>query len=163
MRGRSPGQSALEFVALLPVLFGIVALGIDFGMMGYSWVSVENGARECARMASLNCTDGSDDHCTTALVVARVVSRSSGIINLDVSTPPIDTISTWWCSHTALSTPPRPQRGDSVVVKVTHNYHFHFFPGNTVPLVSKLDMLVENADSQSGLPQGSIGSTTTPC
>lgn len=51
-RGRSLGQSMVEFVLVLPVLFFLLGAAIDLGRLFYGYVAVENAAKEGALAGS---------------------------------------------------------------------------------------------------------------
>ena len=53
-RTRSRGQSMVEFVLVLPVLFIILGATIDLGRLFYSYVAVENAAKEGALAGARN-------------------------------------------------------------------------------------------------------------
>ncbi len=55
-RSRSRGQSVAEFALIVPVVLLIVLVGLDFGRLFYSWVTVTNAARVAANYASLHPT-----------------------------------------------------------------------------------------------------------
>ncbi len=74
---REKGQSALEFVLVLPVFVAFFLLVVDLGMLMYQYVSVSNAVREGARFGSINCGDGT---CTGDEVKARTIARCSGIL-----------------------------------------------------------------------------------
>jgi hypothetical protein len=138
---REEGQATFEFVLILPFFILFLLLLVDFGIMMYEYVSVSNAVREGARYGAVNCGDGA---CTAAEVCARVVDRSGGILSDSECDTPAVTVG--W--------PDGSDRGDSVVVKVTHPYHFLFFPAS-IDVVSCADMRLEQTDKTSGLPSGS--------
>jgi hypothetical protein len=137
---REEGQAAFEFLLILPFFVFFLLLLIDFGIMMYEYVSVSNAVREGARYGAVNCGDGG---CTYDDVCLRVVERSGGILSdSDCGTP---AVTVGW--------PDGSDRGDSVAVKVDHDYKFLFFPnsilgiGNiTIPVVSCADMRLEQKD-----------------
>lgn len=54
-RGKSEeGQSMLEFVLVLPVFMLLLAMTFDFGWFFYNQISVENSARNAARVACVS-------------------------------------------------------------------------------------------------------------
>ena len=133
---REEGQAAFEFVLILPFFILFLLLLVDFGIMMYEYVSVSNAVREGARYGAVNCGDGG---CDSAAVAGRVVERSGGILSDS------NEVTVGWMDN---SIPPDNRnygRGDSVVVKVTHPYHFLFFPA-TIDVVSCADMRLEQKD-----------------
>ncbi len=148
---RRPGQSAIELAMALPLLVMVTMLGVDFGVMGWSYIAITNAVREGARYAAANC----DGNCTAAVdIPGRVAARSAGMVT---STD----VDVWWCQA---SGPSRltPKRGDWVVVQATADYDMRFVPGAAIPLKIKMDMLIELDDDQSAIPK-STGTSTRPC
>jgi hypothetical protein len=134
---REEGQATFEFVLILTFFILFLLLLIDFGIMMYEYVSVSNAVREGARYGAVNCGDGS---CTVDTapdgsdgVRDRVLERSGGILGEDNR------------GEVTVGWPDGSSRGDSVVVKVTHPYHFLFFPA-TIDVVSCADMRLEQKD-----------------
>jgi hypothetical protein len=154
---REEGQAAFEFVLILPFFVFFILLLIDFGIMMYEYVSVANAVREGARYGAVNCP-GSSSGCSVQLIQDRVLKRSGGIL----SESDRGDVTVGWIDN---SVPPDGKiygRGDSVVVKVDHDYHFLFFPNNflgmghiTIPVVSCADMPLEQTDKGTGLLSGS--------
>ena len=52
------GQALVEFVFVLPLFLVLVLAVVDFGMGLHTWISVTNGAREGARLGSVQATAG---------------------------------------------------------------------------------------------------------
>lgn len=55
---RSRGQSIVEFAILAPVLMLILLLAVDFGRLFFTYIAVNNAAREGAAYASAQAADG---------------------------------------------------------------------------------------------------------
>ena len=160
---REEGQATFEFVLILPFFVFFMLLLIDFGIMMYEYVSVANAVREGARYGAVNCGGGG---CTADEIVCRVADRSGGILcdpNCDPECDqPANQVTVGWMDN---SVPPDGKiygRGDSVVVKVDHDYDFLFFPNDflgivniTIPVVSCADMPLEQTDKGTGLLPGS--------
>ena len=146
---REEGQSALEFVLVLPVFILAFLLLVDLGMLMYQYVSLANAVREGARFGAINCGDGS---CTGEEVKSRLIARSGGI--LVESAEHQGEIKVDWMDNDFNDT--HSSRGDSVVVRVNHPYDFLFFPGS-VPVGSCADMSLEQSDQTAGLPQTTNG------
>ncbi len=144
---REEGQSALEFVLILPIFVAAFLLVVDLGMLMYQYVSISNAVREGARFGAVTCGDGScEDDGLSETVPQRTVARSSGI--LDLGTVPAEVSVGWLDNNFPLNGP--QNRGDSVVVKVVHDYNFIFFPGS-IEVVSCADMSLEQSDPAAGL------------
>jgi hypothetical protein len=146
---REGGQATFEFLLILPFFIIFLLLLIDFGMMMYEYVSVSNAVREGARYGAVNCGDGA---CTLAEVKARVIERSGGILS---NTDPPTKVEVFWNDNSIPADGKNYGRGDSVVVKVDHDYEFLFFPWATIPVVSCADMRLEQTDDTTSLPSGS--------
>ena len=142
---REEGQATFEFVLILPFFILFLLLLIDFGIMMYEYVSVSNAVREGARYGAVNCGDGA---CDSAAVAGRVVERSGGILSDS------NEVTVGWMDNSIPADGKNYGRGDSVVVKVTHPYHFLFFPA-TIDVVSCADMRLEQTDKTDPLPSGS--------
>jgi Flp pilus assembly protein TadG len=138
------GQAAFEFMLILPFFIGFILLLVDLGILAFEYVSVSNAAREAARYGSVNCDDGS---CDLSQVVNLALKRSAGILS-----NPAEVTAGWLDNN---NDGENSARGDSVVVKVTHPYHFLFFPGVSIDVVSCADMRLERTDETTGLPSGS--------
>ena len=137
------GQSALEFVLVLPVFVAAFLMVVDLGMLMYQYVSVSNAVREGARFGAVNCGDGSCDTTDfTETVFDRTIARSSGV--LDPLASPAEVTVGWFNNNGDSSF---QNRGDSVVVKVSKDYDFMFLPGPySIPVVSCADMSLEQMD-----------------
>jgi len=151
---REEGQAVFEFVLILPFFVFFLLLLIDFGIMMYEYVSVSNAVREGARYGAVNCGDGTCTVDGTDGVRQRVLDRSGGIL----SDP--NEVTVGWIDNDADGR--NYGRGDSVVVKVDHDYDFLFFPNSilgigeiTIPVASCADMRLEQTDKGTGLLSGS--------
>ena len=143
---REDGQAAWEFLLVLPIFVLWLLLIVDFGIMMYEYVSVSNGVREGARHGAVNCGDGD---CTAQEVLARAAERSGGILdpaNCDGE------VFVEWVNNPGTISSEGTDKGDSVVVRVEHDYNFLFFPVS-IPVVSRADMRLERADLGT-LPSG---------
>ncbi len=137
---RQKGQSALEFLLVLPIFVVFFLLVVDLGMLMYQYVSISNAVREGARFGAVTCGDGSCEDDGTETVPQRTVARSSGI--LDLAVVPAE-VSVGWLDNGFNFDP--QNRGDSVVVKVVHDYNFLFLPGS-IEVISCADMSLEQGD-----------------
>ena len=136
---REEGQSALEFLLIIPIFVLAFLLVIDLGMLMYQYVSISNAVREGARYGAVNCGDGS---CTGDEIKSRVIARSGGI--LAESSEHQQQITVDWLDNDDLNTTVS-DRGDSVVVRISHPYEFLFFPGS-INVASCADMSLEQSD-----------------
>lgn len=135
----------MEFLLVLPVFVTAFFLVVDLGMMMYQYVSVSNAVREGARFGAINCGDGSCQADATESVFDRTVARSSGILD-----PLSTSVTVGWLDND-IPADDNQGRGDSVVVKVDHDYSFIFFP-STITLFSCADMSLEQIDTAASLP-----------
>jgi Flp pilus assembly protein TadG len=138
-RGRSHGQSLVEFALVVPLFLLLVAGMVDFGLGLYSNITVINAAREGARL-------GVTSPGNTSGMEARVRSMATGLNqgDLTVSTtcdrpdaPPATTF------HACTS--PAWVSGDAVVVTVHYTYRM-IWPlaiGTMIPMTSSVRMRIE--------------------
>jgi Flp pilus assembly protein TadG len=134
---REEGQAAFEFVLILPFFVLFLLLLVDFALLGFSYVSVANAAREGARYGAVNC---GADACTSGLITDRVIERSSGVI--------------YDPANVTVSWPEGTDRGDPVSVSVQQDYNFLFFPAS-IPVVSCSEMRLEQREASA--PSGGSG------
>ena len=134
---REDGQAALEFLMVLPLFFLFFLLLVDFGITMYGYVSIANGAREGARYGAVNCGAVA---CTAGLIQDRTVERSGGFLS--------DT------ADVTVSWPTGGARGNPVVVKISHDHGFLFFP-NTWTIETCAEMRLEQAEA--GIAAGGSG------
>lgn len=121
-------QAGFEFMLMLPFFFVFFLLVIDFGVMMYGYVSVANSAREGARYAAVNCGTVA---CTASLIQDRAVERSGGFLS--------DT------ADVTVSWPSGGSRGSPVVVNISHDHDFVFFPFSQT-INSCAEMRLEQAE-----------------
>ncbi len=132
-RPRSRGQSLVEFALVLPVFLLILSGLLDFGFLLYSRMTVINAAREGARVAT---TMTDNPGAIPGAVSSRVSEAASGL--------PVTTSTS--CVLGASNTSPCTfEAGNSITVTVTYDHHA-FFPllfGATIPLSSRVQMVLE--------------------
>ena len=100
------GQAMIEFALILPLLLIITFIIVDFGFGFSQWVIVTNASREGARYGATGVPE--------ADVVTRTVETSNGVLsdgNVEVT-------------YVDVNGNAAADRGDHVVVKVTHDYNF---------------------------------------
>jgi Flp pilus assembly protein TadG len=129
-RGRV-GQSIVEFALVLPIFLLILCAILDFGVLLYSRMTVINAAREGARAATLMAGE------SPGVIQARAGDRASAAAGgLNVTT-----------STTCGACKP----GDFVIVTVSYDHHA-FFPllfGNSIPMSSTVEMVLEETGTGS--------------
>jgi hypothetical protein len=133
------GQAALEFMLMLPLFMVFLAIMIDFGASMYGYVSIANAAREGARYGAVNCLDGS---CDAADIQDRVLRRSGGFMDPDLD-----------AGEVTVSWPEGRDRGDSVVVSISHVHELIFFAGISWTIKSCAEMPLER--DETGAASGS--------
>ena len=77
------GQNVIEFALIAPILIMLAFGIIDVGRMFYSWISLENSAREAARYLASHPTDTA-----SAVAIANDEAAGAGVGALVVSIPP---------------------------------------------------------------------------
>lgn len=143
-RQHDAGQSLMELSLLLPVFMIFVFGIIDFGLGMRSYVSLANGVREGARIASIGAPAGSQSDCdgiTQNTVHGRICSS---VTSLDLNE-----------LSTNVTYPNGFASGNSVVVSADYTHDFvtplgdiiGFFSGGSFPtaiqLHSSTDMRLE--------------------
>ena len=69
---RSLGQGLVEFALVLPVFLLLLLFAVDFGRLFFTYIQLDNAARETAAYAAVNPTTGDADLTTFALQEANV-------------------------------------------------------------------------------------------
>lgn len=105
------GQALVEFAIILPILLIILMGIIEFGMMMNSYLTIQNAAREGARLGIVG---GTDIEINTLITK---ISPSLNTSDLNVSISP-DEVSR--------------NPGDTLDVNITYKYHM------TVPIISAI-------------------------
>ncbi len=83
-RKRSRGQSVVEFALVLPILLLLLAATIDFGRLFYTYVAVDNAAKEGALYGARQplCDDNSNPACADPNNVAwHVANEASNLVD----------------------------------------------------------------------------------
>jgi Flp pilus assembly protein TadG len=144
-RSRCRGQSMVEFALVFPLFVLLLAGMVDFGIGLYSYMTVNNAARDGARLATTNCSALA---CTNA-VKARVTAASMGLVqaaDITVSCT-LAAGGSIGCTKNTAAAPARNGviTGDSVTVTATYNYRM-IWPltfGTQIPMTSTVTFLVE--------------------
>ena len=80
-RERSRGQAAVEFALILPVFMLLLLLAVDFGRLFFTYIQLNNTAREGAAYAAFNPTTSNGTLTTIALREANVqAQRGEGAV-----------------------------------------------------------------------------------
>jgi Flp pilus assembly protein TadG len=114
------GQSLVEFAILLPLLLLLLMGILEFGIMLNSYLTINNAAREGARLGIVS---GSN------LEISELITNISPNLNTENLTV------------TILPLEGSRNSGDTLTVEVTYNYHI------TIPIISNIlnDVVVLNA------------------
>jgi hypothetical protein len=148
---REEGQAAFEFLLVLPFVLLIILLLVDFGILTYEYVTISAATRDAARYGSVNCDTSSPVSCSMTAVKNRAIARTNGFV---ATGDPDNEVEVAWINRSG--TADNKERGDSIVVKVTHDYDFLFFPGVSIPVVSCADMRLERTENPSNAPGGGV-------
>ncbi len=116
---RSRAQSLVEFALVLPVMLLLVAGGLDVGRMFFSWIEVNNSAREAAAYAGGNPTDtpGITAHASLELSSQRQAGEGAISVTASCADPtraPLD------CALAAGGN----DTGNTVTVRVARTFSF---------------------------------------
>jgi Flp pilus assembly protein TadG len=125
------GQSIVEFALVLPIFLLILCAILDFGVLLYSRMTVINAAREGARAATLMAGE------PPSVIRARAADRASAAAG--------------GLSVTTNTTCGACKPGDFVTVTVSYDHHA-FFPllfGNSIPMSSTVEMVLEETGTGS--------------
>ena len=115
-RNRERGQSTVEFVVVIPFLFLIFFLIVDFGWLFKNWIVVTNAARETSRCASV-------DRCLIdgELVTPELFARQQIINGLGSNVLDSTQVTVRYVDD---NDRPGIQRGDSVLVCINADNEF---------------------------------------
>jgi len=136
-RGRSLGQSLVEFALILPVFLVILSVALDLGRLAYARVTIANVAREASFQAAQTPTSyqaGQPCATDTNMVICRGILESKGSV---VTVNPADITLTCTPSCADADT-----MGDVVTVKATGTFNLLtpvmavFFGGTTITFSS---------------------------
>lgn len=141
-RRRSPGQALVEFALVIPIFLLLLAGMIDFGIGLYSNMTINNAARDGARLGATNCSAIACD----LAVRARVVAASSGL-NPTVTVTCRDTSNVVVPCRPKQISPPLTgvQKGDSVTVNAAYTYNM-IWPlafGTQIPMSANVTFMIE--------------------
>lgn len=109
MKGHQSGQSAVEFMLVLPFVLLVIMALAEFGAAFYADITVNNATSEAARWAAV--ANIPSDTCATNSIQWRAWQMSSGMLSCDNGTAFEITYEDAASGH--------PGRGTSVTVRVT--------------------------------------------
>lgn len=122
------GQSLVEFILVLPVVFLLIVNVVNFGAFFYAWITVSNAARAGADYAILGGLSAGSPPTPTGTQVANVITqdvlslpnRSSVTVNVCQNIN--GTVTTLAGSCTSPGTDPEPASFQAITVDVTYTY-----------------------------------------
>ena len=134
------GQSLVEFALVFPLFILLLAGMIDFGIGLYSYMTINNAARDAARLGSTMC---SANPCTGA-VAARAVNASSGLgVTTTITCNKVNPDGSKGAAVNCASG--TAGKGDQVTVQVDYSYRM-VWPlgfGTQIPMTASMTLLVE--------------------
>ena len=144
-RRRSGGQALVEFALVIPVFLLLLAGMIDFGIGLYSNMTINNAARDGARLGAtactaVDCTGGSNP------VSARVIAASSGLgPTVTVVCRAASNNAVVPCQPKATPTSAGVVKGDSIAVTASYTYRM-IWPltfGTAIPMSATVTFMLE--------------------
>ena len=130
-RERSRGQAVVEFALIIPVFMLLLLLAVDFGRLFFTYIQLNNTAREGAAYAALNPTTDNSTLTTNALLESNVQAQSGeGAVTATASC--VDSFGTSLACSSALG---GTGAGNRVTVNVGETFSFFtpligsFWPG----------------------------------
>jgi Flp pilus assembly protein TadG len=141
-RPRSRGQALVEFALVIPLFLLLLAGMIDFGIGLYSYMTVQNAARDGARLGATAC---SAVPCT-APITARVLAASGLNPTVTVVCRAASNNAVVPCSPKLVSPPTAGvQKGDSITVTADYTYRM-IWPltfGTQIPMTANVTFMAE--------------------
>lgn len=141
-RGRSRGQSLVEFALVLPVFLVLLGTAIDAGRMFFSYVAITNGAREGAIYGGMNPDCDTASACPNPQNVTYRVTQETGA-GVTV------TVTCFAPNGTPRATLTACTKGDTYRVRVEQTFTLltplvRVFFGDTVNLAAQASAVVFN-------------------
>ena len=145
-RPRTRGQALVEFALVIPIFLLMLAGMIDFGLGLYSYMTINNAARDGARLGATACSAVA---CTDP-ITARVGVAAGGLdptvtVVCSHETAPNVTVAVP-CSPKLVSPPTAGvQKGDSITVTADYTYHM-IWPltfGTQIPMTATVTFMAE--------------------
>ena len=76
-RSRSRGQAVVEFAIIAPLMFLMLLIAIDFGRLFFTYIAINNAAREGAAFGSLSPSDCGGSPCLATSGIATHASQET--------------------------------------------------------------------------------------
>jgi PKD repeat protein len=161
-RSRRRGQALVEFALVLPAFLLLLVIAVDFGRLFFSYIEINNAAREGASYAATNPTDTSGIQAHILQETNAQSQAGAGAISMPIVTCKDTTGATMACSAAAGGSGP----GNTVTVSVDEPFTFYtplvnnFFNNNLSLGSSATAAVLGFTASSGGTPPP--GSCTTP-
>ncbi|HSU60776.1 MAG TPA: PilZ domain-containing protein [Bryobacteraceae bacterium] len=130
-RASTRGQALIEVAFMVPVLFFIMVLAIDYGGFFYAWITVANAARSGAQYAALGSASAKAPGTPTNTQVINLISGSGSdtsslisSVSVCVNTNTTNSSITGTCSFTIPSIPADPEPTCCVLKAVDVKYTY---------------------------------------
>jgi Flp pilus assembly protein TadG len=154
-RARRRGQALVEFALIVPILLFMLVIAIDFGRLFFSYIQINNAAREGAAYAMYSPTD-------VATITSRAqqetnAQKQSGESAINVTTACVDQAGTTIACSLATG---GPGAGNRITVSVNEDFTFltpmvgGFFGGGLEMDASATSVVTDYAPSSGGTPPG---------
>jgi PKD repeat protein len=157
LRSRTRGQALVEFAIILPVLLFLLVIAIDFGRLFFTYVQVNNAAREAANYGASAPTD-------TATISARASGEKNsqaqrGENAITVSTSCADATGT---TITCAAATGGSGAGNTITVRVNEPFTF-LTPIISSVFGSSIQMNASATATVLGYASGGTGTVPTTC
>jgi hypothetical protein len=122
------GQSLVEFILILPVVFLLIVNVVNFGAFFYAWITVSNAARAGADYAILGPLSAGSPPTPTPAQVVNVITQdvlslpNRGSVTVNVCQNINGTVTTLAGSCTSPGTDPEPASFQAITIDVTYTY-----------------------------------------
>jgi len=156
-RKRRRGQALVEFALVLPVFLLLLLIAVDFGRLFFSYIEINNAAREGASYAAQSPTDATGIQTHVVQETNAQAQRGAGTVSAPTVTCKDSTGTAIACSSSTGGTGP----GNTVTVSVTEPFTFFtplmngFFGGSFNMGASATAVVLGYAASSGGTPPGS--------
>ena len=89
-KGSTEGQALVEFALMVPLLFFLIVLAMNFGGWLYSWIQIGNGVRTAADYASLGVSSAGDPATATGTTLVNLINADlAKLPNTTTSNPSV--------------------------------------------------------------------------
>jgi Flp pilus assembly protein TadG len=139
------GQALVEFALMVPFLFLLILITVNFGGFLYGWITVANAARAGAQYASLGGASVKGPATPTSAEVQTLITTDASSlpagVSVCVNTNATASAITGTCSFTIAAVPADPEAPQYALVAVDANYQVtSFFPHFEFPALGITDL-----------------------